>query len=93
MINKDLLAIFIDHDISSIQDYVSEETLEIYDATDINVYQANLFHTKMKIKDIDLPHYLFNQDYDKLSQNKKDEICKSLKKEMLEIYSGMNIYD
>lgn len=29
---------------------------------DINVYEANLFHTKMMIKDIDLQNYLFNTD-------------------------------
>ncbi|MDI9490898.1 MAG: adenosylmethionine decarboxylase [Clostridiaceae bacterium] len=91
--DQDGKKIFIDHDISSIQDYIDDQTLDAYDATDINVYQANLYHTKMKIKDIDLPHYLFNQDYEQLSAEKKQSIYKSLKKEMIEIYSGMNIYD
>lgn len=91
--DKDGQKIFIDHNITSIQDYISDQTLEAYDTTDINVYQANLFHTKMKIKEIELPHYLFNKDYANLSTAKKESIYMSLKKEMLEIYSGMNIYD
>lgn len=90
--DQDGKKLFIDHDISSIQDYISNETLDAYDATDINVYQANMFHTKMKIKDVDLPRYLFNKDDEKLSSEEKVEIEKSLKKEMIEIYSGMNIY-
>ena len=36
--------LFIDHDITSIQDYIATETMQKYDAIDINVYQANLFH-------------------------------------------------
>ena len=40
--------LFIDHDITSIQDYIAQETLEKYDAIDINMYQSNIFHTKIK---------------------------------------------
>ena len=54
--------LFMDHKITSIQDYIDTETLQRYDAVDINVYQANLFHTKMLIKEIDLQNYLFNTD-------------------------------
>lgn len=83
---------FIDHEITSIQDYIAEKTLDVYDATDINVYQANLYHTKMKVKDINLPRYLFTKEHSYLSETKKLTICRSLKKEIIEIYSGMNIY-
>ena len=48
--------------VTSIQDYIDPNTLRRYDAVDINVYEANLFHTKMMIKDIDLQNYLFNTD-------------------------------
>ena len=54
--------IFIDHTITSIQDYIDKVTLDKYDAIDINMYQANIFHTKMLIKEIDLQNYLFNSD-------------------------------
>ena len=43
--------LFIDHDITSIQDYIDAKILARYDAIDINVYQANLFHTNM-LKDL-----------------------------------------
>ncbi len=52
--------LFIDHDITSIQDYIATETLQKYDAIDINVYQANLFHTKLLIKEIELHQYIKN---------------------------------
>ena len=51
--------LFIDHDITSIQDYIDAKILARYDAIDINVYQANLFHTNMLIKELDLQNYLF----------------------------------
>ena len=53
---------FIDHKITSIQDYIDKNTLTKYDAIDVNVYQSNIFHTKLLIKDIDLQNYLFKQD-------------------------------
>ncbi len=35
--------IFMDHHMTSIQDYIDKNTLDRYDAVDINVYQANMF--------------------------------------------------
>ena len=43
-----------DHDINSIQNYIDEKTLARYDAIDVNVYQSNIFHTKMMLKEIRL---------------------------------------
>lgn len=54
--------LFMDHKVTSIQDYISNEILRCYDAVDINVYEANLFHTKMMLKEIDLKNYLFKTD-------------------------------
>ena len=58
--NLDGEKLFIDHDITSIQNYIDEKILDKYDVVDINVYQANMFHTKMLIKELDLqkPAYL-----------------------------------
>ncbi|NLY71395.1 MAG: adenosylmethionine decarboxylase [Clostridiales bacterium] len=84
---------YIDHDIKSIQDYIDDSILRKYDAVDVNVYQSNTFHTKMLIKEIDLQNYLFNQDVKELSPKKRLEIINSLRREMIEIFSGMNIYD
>ena len=83
---------FTDHNITSIQDYIEPEKLKIYDAIDVNVYQSNIFHTKMLIKEIRLQNYLFNQDVYEIAPKKRLEITDRLRKEMIEIYSGMNIY-
>lgn len=83
---------YIDHDITSIQDYIDPKTLTKYDAIDINVYQSNIFHTKMLIKEIELQNYLFNKDVYELPPKLRLEITNKLRREMIEIFSGMNIY-
>lgn len=83
---------FIDHDIKSIQDYIDSRTLEEYDAVDVNVYQSNIFHTKMLIKEIDLQNYLFNLDVYELDPKRRLEITNNIRKEMIEIFSAKNIY-
>lgn len=84
--------LFIDHRITSIQDYINDKTMQKYDAVDINVYESNMFHTKMLIKDIDLQNYLFNTHVRELSPKERLDITNSLRREMIEIYSGRNIY-
>ncbi len=84
--------LFIDHDITSIQDYIDKKTLERYDAIDVNVYQSNIFHTKLLIKEIDLQNYLFKTDVYELDPRTRLNISSSLRREMIEIFSGQNIY-
>ena len=84
--------LFMDHKVTSIQDYIDSRTLERYDAVDINVYEANIFHTKMMVKEIDLQNYLFNTDIYELPPKKRLDIMNSLRREMIEIFSGRNIY-
>ena len=84
--------VFEDGKVISIQDNIAEETLRKYDAVDINVYEANLFHTKMMLKDINLQNYLFNTDVYELPPRVRLEIMDSIRREMIEIYSGRNIY-
>lgn len=84
--------LFMDHHITSIQDYVARDTLQRYDAVDINVYEANLFHTKMMIKDVDLQNYLFNADVYEISPSVRLSIMNSLRREMIEIFSGRNVF-
>lgn len=85
--------LFTDHKITSIQNFIDDGILKKYDAVDINVYQANLFHTKMLIKEIDLQNYLFNQDVYELPPKTRLDITDSLRREMIEIFSGSNVYD
>ncbi len=90
--NVDGQKLFMDHTITSIQDYINRETLEKYDTVDVNVYQANLFHTKMLIKEIDLQNYLFNADVYELPPKTRLFISNLLRKEMIEIFSAMNVF-
>lgn len=89
---EDGTKLFMDHQIGSIQDFLDKKTLQKYDAIDINMYQANLFHTKMLIKDVDLKNYLFNTDVYELSPQSRLEITTALRHEMIDIFSGMNVY-
>lgn len=84
--------LFMDHKVASIQDYIDPKTLRRYDAVDINVYEANLFHTKMMVKDIDLQNYLFKTDVYELPPCERLEIMNNLRREMIEIFSGCNIF-
>lgn len=84
--------LFVDHNITSIQDYIADKTLEKYDAVDVNVFQSNIFHTKMLIKEINLQNYLFNTDVYELPPKTRLQITDSLRKEMIEIFSGINVY-
>ena len=84
--------VFIDHKIKSIQDFIDVKTLKKYNAIDINIYPANLFHTKMIIKDIDLQNYLFDIDVNDLPEERRKMITENLREEMIEIYSGTNVF-
>ena len=84
--------LFMDHPVASIQDYIDPITLRRYDAVDINVYSANLFHTRMMLKDIDLQTYLFKTDVYELPPMVRLEIMNNIRREMIEIFSGRNIY-
>jgi len=84
--------VFIDHNIASIQNYINDDVLKKYDAVDVNVYQANIFHTKMLIKDLMLQNYLFNSDVYELPPQLRMDITNALRHEMIEIFSGRNLY-
>lgn len=82
---------FIDHKINSIQNYIGGETKSQYHIIDVNVYQENIFHTKMLIKDFDLDNYLFGVSKKDLQPGEKRKIKQKLKKEMAEIFYGRNM--
>ncbi len=83
--------LFIDHDISSIQNYIPDEVLEQYQMIDVNVYQEHIFHTKCKLKEFDLNNYLFGYTKDSLSPQEQQDITERLTIEMDEIFYGKNI--
>lgn len=82
---------FIDHNISSIQNYLSRDTKHKYQMMDVNMYQENLFHTKMVVNDFRLDDYLFCVDAADLSPKEFRRIQKLVRREMMEIYYGRNL--
>jgi S-adenosylmethionine decarboxylase len=83
--------IFIDHTIHSIQNYFTEDTVNAFEMIDVNVYQENIFHTKMLLKEFDLDNYLFGVKAKDLSTEEANTIRGQLKAEMLEIFYGRNL--
>ncbi|VFP84417.1 S-adenosylmethionine decarboxylase proenzyme [Candidatus Erwinia haradaeae] len=82
---------FIDHKINSIQNFMSDDMKAMHDMLDVNLYQENIFHTKMILKKFDLKHYLFNTKMEDLCAKEHKRITNLLWKEMREIYYGRNI--
>ncbi len=82
---------FIDHKINSIQNYIAPEIKDNYQMIDVNVYQENIFHTKMLLKDFEIDNYLFGMTKKDLLPGEKKQIKQRVKKEMLEIFYGRNI--
>jgi S-adenosylmethionine decarboxylase len=82
---------FIDHKINSIQNYLSRDTKERYHMIDVNVYQENIFHTKMMLSHFELDDYLFGISESDLTAREADKIRQRLQREMLEIFYGRNI--
>lgn len=82
---------FIDHKINSIQNFISKDTKERYQMIDVNVYQENIFHTKMMLKEYDLDNYLFGIDKEDLGPIEERKIKQRLKREIAEIFYGRNV--
>lgn len=81
---------FIDHNISSIQDFIPRHLKSQYQMIDVNVYQENIFHTKMMLKNFILDEYLFGVDAADLDERHKNKVIKEIKKEMQEIFYSKN---
>ncbi|MEE4245235.1 MAG: adenosylmethionine decarboxylase [Kangiellaceae bacterium] len=84
---------YIDHEISSIQNYLSEDTQDDFQMIDVNVYQENTFHTKMVRKQLDVDDYLFGQGKDAFDEKELKRIKGRVEKEMLEIFYSKNMPD
>jgi S-adenosylmethionine decarboxylase len=82
---------YTDHQINSIQNYLSRDTQDRYQMIDVNVYQENLFHTKMMLKDFRLDNYLFGVDVQHLAPQQQAQITQRLRREMLEIFYSQNL--
>ncbi len=82
---------YIDHRINSIQDFLSKPIQNRYEMFDVNVYQENIFHTKMHIKEFDLDTYLFEATKNELSFKDRGRIESQVRKEIGELFHGRNL--
>ncbi len=84
---------YIDHEITSIQEFLSEKTRKQYRMNDMNVSQEHIFHTKMLLKEFQIDNYLFGRGENEFQANELEKIEQQLKKEMREIFYGINTLD
>lgn len=82
---------YIDHKINSIQNYITRDTKERYQRMDVNVYQENIFHTKMMLREFDLDNYLFGVHSEDIPPREQRRITERVKREMVEIFNGKNV--
>lgn len=83
---------FIDQNINSIQNFISDEFKLKYDMIDVNVYSEKIFHTKCKLRDFDLNNYLFGFNKEDIHVGEARDITRKLRKEMDEIFYGRNMH-
>ncbi|MEZ5479046.1 MAG: adenosylmethionine decarboxylase [Thiolinea sp.] len=81
---------FIDHKITSIQNFMAPDTKRRYSMIDVNVYQESIFHTKMLLKEFDIDNYLFGLGKSGYTSRELRQIEQRLRKEMSEIFYGRN---
>ena len=84
---------YIDHRINSIQEFLAKNIRSRYEMFDVNVYQENIFHTKMHLKDFDLDNYLFEERAKNLSFKDRMKIEALLKREIEELFHGRNLVE
>ena len=82
---------YIDHKINSIQNFMDKTTMGRYQAIDVNVYQENIFHTKMMLRDFSLNNYLFGVTEQDLDAPEKRMVRQRLEREIAEIFYGNNL--
>ena len=82
---------YIDHKINSIQNFLAKNIKSRYEMFDVNVYQENIFHTKMHLQDFDLDQYLFEEKAKNLSFKERMKIEALLRREIEELFHGRNL--
>lgn len=82
---------FIDHNVDSIQNFISADIRNRYQMIDVNVYQEFIFHTKMRLKELDLDTYLFGEGASELPPRESKKIRDNVNHEIMEIFYGNNI--
>ncbi|MGE5380431.1 MAG: adenosylmethionine decarboxylase [Methylocystaceae bacterium] len=84
--------LFLDHKITSVQNFIDRPIRDGYQMVDVNVYDANIFHTSMILRQFKLDNYLFGSASSDLDKRERQSIKKKIKHEMLEIYSARQLF-
>ncbi|MDP1697099.1 MAG: adenosylmethionine decarboxylase [Xanthomonadaceae bacterium] len=82
---------YIDHKINTIQEFLSKAIRSRYEMFDVNVYQENIFHTKMHLKEFDLDTYLFEERARNLGFKDRIRVEAQVKQEIEELFHGRNL--
>ncbi len=82
---------YIDHAINSISEFIEDETRNRYQTIDVNVFEENLFHTKMMLQEFNVDDYLYGVKSHDIPENQLAEIEQDLTREISEIYYGRNM--
>nr|VFJ43500.1 MAG: S-adenosylmethionine decarboxylase [Candidatus Kentron sp. FW]VFJ63795.1 MAG: S-adenosylmethionine decarboxylase [Candidatus Kentron sp. FW] len=81
---------FIDHQISSVRDFIEPEIEKRYESMDINLTHENTYLSKMILKDLELDNYLFGAGEEDFTEKERKQIRRQLRREMEEIFFGRN---
>lgn len=81
---------FIDHQISSVRDFIDPEIEKRYESMDINLTHENTYLSKMILKDLELDNYLFGAGEEDFTEKERKQIRRQLRREMEEIFFGRN---
>jgi S-adenosylmethionine decarboxylase len=82
---------YMDHKITSIQDFLSKDFLQKYQRIDVNVRQENIFTTKMRLREFDLDSHLFETSGRTLGFRERIAIETKLRREIDELYHGRTL--
>ena len=79
---------FMDHEIDSLQDFLSPLIGSRYRARDRNLHGENLFHTRMMMRRFELNDLLIDQADRELPENDREALRGLVQREMAEIFEG-----
>ncbi len=82
---------FIDHDIGSIQEFINGDIRRRYEIKDFNLAEENLFHSKMRIREFDIDHYLFESRKNEFNPSELAMIEHCVHRELDEIFFGRRL--
>ncbi len=80
---------YMDHSIVSIQDFLALDIQKMYQVIDKNVPEERNFHTKMRVKTLNLEQHCIGNIFVQLKRSTQRVIYQSIQKEMQDIFDGI----